>query len=113
VARKSAVEVVKAESGQIRGEHPAHHPRGTEGGCEHVAADCGRAERSGYSHSARWPMVPERREHPGTRLGEDPNMMAVAGTAFGVVAILAMAIESPKAAAAFGVVAFWLVAHSS
>jgi len=38
-------------------------------------------------------------------------MMATAGTAFGVVAILAMAIEWPKAAAAFGVVAYWLIAH--
>jgi len=38
-------------------------------------------------------------------------MMGTAGTAFGVVAILAMAIECPKAAAAFGVVAYWLIAH--
>jgi hypothetical protein len=40
-------------------------------------------------------------------------MKAIVGTAFGVAAVLAVAIECPKAAAAFGALAFWLVAHGA
>jgi hypothetical protein len=38
-------------------------------------------------------------------------MMTMAGTALGAIAILAVALECPRAAAAFGAVAYWLVAH--
>jgi hypothetical protein len=37
--------------------------------------------------------------------------MAIAGTTLGVVALLAVALECPRAAAVFGAVAYWLVAH--
>jgi hypothetical protein len=40
-------------------------------------------------------------------------MMAIAGTAFAAAAVLAVALQSPKAAAAFGAVAYWLVAHGA
>ena len=38
-------------------------------------------------------------------------MAAIAGIAFAAVAVLAVALQYPKAAAAFGALAYWLVAH--
>jgi hypothetical protein len=37
--------------------------------------------------------------------------MTIAGTAFGAIAVLAVALECPPAAAVFGAAAYWLVAH--
>jgi hypothetical protein len=39
------------------------------------------------------------------------TMMTIAGTALSIIAVLAVAIECPKSAAAFGVMAYWLIAH--
>jgi hypothetical protein len=39
------------------------------------------------------------------------DMAAIAGIAFAAVAVLAVALQYPKAAAAFGALAYWLVAH--
>jgi hypothetical protein len=38
-------------------------------------------------------------------------MLTIAGTTFGIAAILAVALECPRAAAVFGAMAYWLVAH--
>jgi hypothetical protein len=40
-------------------------------------------------------------------------MLAIAGTVLGLAAVFAVAVECPKAAAAFGALAFWLVAHGA
>jgi hypothetical protein len=37
--------------------------------------------------------------------------MTIAGTALGAIGILAVALECPRAAATFGALAYWLVAH--
>jgi hypothetical protein len=39
-------------------------------------------------------------------------MMTIAGTASATIAILAVALECPLAAAVFGATAYWLVAHA-
>ena len=40
------------------------------------------------------------------------HMMAMARTAFGAIAMFAVALECPRATAVFGAVPYWLVAHS-
>lgn len=40
-------------------------------------------------------------------------MMAIAGTTFGAIGVLAVAFECPQAAAVFGAVAYWLIARSA
>jgi len=40
-------------------------------------------------------------------------MLTIVGTAFGVIAVLAVAIECPKAAAVLGAAAYWLIAHGA
>jgi hypothetical protein len=39
--------------------------------------------------------------------------MMTIGTAFATIAVLAFAFECPRAAAVFGAVAYWLIAHRS
>ena len=41
------------------------------------------------------------------------DMVAIAGIAFAAAAVLAVALQYAKAAAAFGAVAYWLVAHGA
>jgi hypothetical protein len=40
-------------------------------------------------------------------------MMAIAGTAFGVVAVLAVALEATGPALVLGGIAIWMITHSA
>lgn len=50
---------------------------------------------------------------PKHRQSKSDAVMAIAGSLFGLLAILAVSIEMPVTAAVFGAAALWLVGHGA
>jgi hypothetical protein len=71
MARKTAVDTVKAEGDRLRCQRVSDHPRGTEGGRTDPEGDCRGTQRPRHRHGARWAVVRTvGREHPWARIGK-------------------------------------------